>query len=516
MIQRTYTNFAGGQNNNAGEYASPVIEDAGDVEALMFAEMSYNWDMAENGLIKYPGDDDVLSSALSGTPAITGLYDWKGTFIMTAGTKVYTVSGGAPTQIYTGVTAGKFFTFTEWDNGSGTEILIMCNGEDTPLYYDGTTCTTITFTDPGTIWNSAKPKGASVFRGRVFYWGDKTKTHRVYTPRPGTHNNFDNSTSEVDAFDVEAGFGGKLTGIKALTDDFLVIYKERCIRRLVGTEPFGSTVDPFELRNVTNEFGCIAPRTIIGNDIEHYFMAEDGLRQLKPIFSYGDIDPNQPTYPIQDLMNTLNYTTAAIQDSCAVFHKPSRQIWLSVPYGASSTNNKIIHFDVITRGNAPRKTDDIKAASLAVFNRKVYHGSYAGQIYKHGDNNDFHGGINNAQWESKYIAHGGIGLRKIYRELRIVAESDGVGDLIAQWNVMKANNTFSGASTQNVSTSSSLWGSMVWGVDTWGGSSISVLKIKNLGRGNALKLKFINNSTTQRIKIRQVDMFFDILGTAKG
>lgn len=515
QIQRTYTNFSGGQNNYAGDAASPVIVDNGGTEALLFAHESQNWEMAENGLIKYAGDDDVIVSPSAGV--VTGEYDWNGTHILCKAGKVFTVSGTTETQIYTGHTAGKYYQFTEWDNGSGTEILIMCNGTDTPLYYDGSTCTTISFTDdPSVIWNNAKPKGAMVFRGNIFYWGDPTKPHRMYKPRPGTHNNFDNTEGTVDAFDVDAGFGGVLMGAKALTADLAVIYKERAIRRMSGSNPFGSSTDVLELQPITDEFGCIAPRSIVQVGVNQYFLSEDGLRQLKPVQDFGDIDPQQPTYPIQGIIDGLNFTESVIVNACAVFHKPSKQIWLSVPSGSSTTNNLVIIHDIMTGGNDPRAVDDIAASTLATFNRKVYFGGYDGQVYKCGDDYSYHGTAIDAQWESKWIAHNGIGRLKKYRELHIFAESDGAGSLICQYLVMRRNEQATGSTTQSIASGDSAWDTAVWDTAVWGASEQQVFKIKNLGKGNALKLRFINSENNQSVKIRQVDLFYDLLGTARG
>lgn len=515
-IQRTYTDFSGGQNNFSGPQASSVIEDNGDAQALRFSEVSTNWEMAENGLLKYAGNDNVLTSALSGTPVITGGYDWNGTEILCAGGKVYTVSGSTATQIYTGHTAGKYYQFTEWDNGAGTEILIMCNGYDKPLYYDATTCTTITFTDPDSIWLDARPQGAMVFGGNIFFWGDPTYQHRFYKPQPGTYNNFDNTDLTVEAADIDAGFGGILTGMKALTDDLAVIYKQRAIRRMSGVNPFGSAIDEIVIRPITDEFGCIAPRTIVQVGIDQYFLSIDGLRKLKPIQSYGDIDPLQPTYPIQPTIDELNFTDSVIVNACAVFHRHARQVWLAVPFSSSTTNNLIIIHDVVTQGNDLRGTGDIAASALAVFNRKVYHGDYAGQIYKHGDDYSYNGTAVDAEWEGKWIAHNGLGRRKAYREVHIYAESDGAGSLICQYSVLKRGVKSTQSATSTISDGSSAWDTAIWDTDVWAEGEINVFKIKNLGRGNALKLKFINNANNQLVKIRQVDLFYDLLNTARG
>lgn len=518
MQQRTYTNFSGGQNNFVGEQASPIIEDmAQGTQALMFAYATTNWRTREDGLLKEAGDVAALNSALPGTPVITGDYDWNGNHILCGGGKVYTIGGGAAAQIYTGHTADKYYQFTEWDNGAGTKILIMCNGTDKPLYYDGTTCTTITFTDDASgIWNDARPQGAMVFRGSIFYWGDPTHPHRFYKPRPGAYNNFDNTTSEVESADVDAGFGGILTGMKALTSDLAVIYKQRAIRRMAGMNPFGSSVDPIDIRPITDEFGCIAPRTICQVGIDQYFLSEDGLRKLKPIQSYGDIDPTQPTYPIQDIVDNLNYSSSVIVNACGVFDKSNKNVNLAVPYGSSTTNNLLLVHNTLTGANNPRGVDDMSISTLAMFNRKVYHGNYVGQVYKHGDDFNYHGAAVQATWESKWIAHDGLGRRKIYRELHIYAESDGEGSFVCQYLVLNRDGQMTASATEQINSGSSAWDTATWDTATWGTAEQQVFKIKNLGRGNALKLRFINLSNNQLVKIRQVDLFYDLLGTARG
>lgn len=518
-MQATYTNFSGGQNNFAGPQAGPIIADMGGVEALMYAESSTNWKMSEAGLIGEAGYTPILSAAISGAPVIQGEFDFNGTTILCAGGKVYTVTGSSKTEIYplggTLNSTTAFCQFTEWDNGSGTRIVIICNGVDKPLVWDGSTCAQISFTDPDSIWNDARPQGAWPFRGRIFYWGDPTKPYRLYTPIPGSYKDFTNTNSLADAFDVDSGFGGVVTGVRALTDDFLVIYKQKAIRRLSGSAPFGASVDAFQIREVTSAFGCIAPRTLVGNDLEHYFLAQDGLRQLHPVQGYGDVDPFQPTYPIQDTINQINWTDSVIKNACAVYDSSNRRIWLSVPFGNATTNNKIFIYNVVTKSIDPRGTSDITAATLSYVSRLVNHGNYAGQIFKHGTNNDYNGGVIRRDWLSKQIAHLGIGRRKIYREMHLFAEADGGGDITVEWRVFRYDNIQIHSATPAIGSGSNFWDVGLWDVAVWQSSQQKIFKIKNLGRGNAIAFRFTNVSSTQLPKIRQMDLFYDVVGTAR-
>lgn len=512
-MQRTYTNFSGGQNTQQGQYASPVLLDNGDLEALAFAEKSINWKSTENGLKKWAGYDSILTSVSSTTATVTGGYEWNGSRVLAVGTKLYTVniSTGATTEIYSGVTAGAFFQFTEWDDGDGTEILVICNGVDHPLIYNATTCVTIGAVDPSGIWNSAKPFCSAVFRGRIFY----ATTQQILTPNPGTYNDFDDAIGEADAFTVDAGFGGNITGLKSLTDDMLVIYKERCIRRLSGTDPFDATNgEPFRIREVTNDFGCVAPRTLVQVGLDHYFLSDSGIRRLRPIQSYGDIDPSEPSYSIQDVILDLNYS--GIDEACALFHRPEKKIWFSVPRGTSAKNTQIIVHDVVTGANDLRREGDIGAACLFDINRQVYHGGYDGQLYAHNGALDNNGVVINAEWESKFIAHNGIGTFKRYREMHIYADSEGEGTLVIQWQVLRRGSVIQSSETRHISVSSSRWDIALWDISPWTNEGQqNVFKIRLNARGKAIKFRFLNVSR-QIVNIRQVDLFYDVFSTARG
>lgn len=503
---RTYTNFAGGKNSHG---QSPMVIDQGQTEALLYAQDSYNWEMSEKGLLKSPGFDAQITSPAAAV--VTGEFEYNGAtrkHILCKGTKVYVVSGGTETEVYTGQTAGEYYTCLEWDDGT-TAILILMNGVDKPLVYNGTTCVQMTATDPDTIWNDARPIAGCVFRGRVFY----TDGEFVWTPRPDTYNNFDDDEGTVDKFPVETGHRGRITALLPFTDDILMIYKERCIRRLSGTSPFGASSDPFTLAPVTDDYGCVAPRTLVQVGMEHYFLSEQGVRNLKPIDKYGDIDPLLPSYPIQDEVVTWNWD--AIEDACAVFYQPDNHYYLAVPLGASSTNNKVYTLDVITGGIDPRNTDDIEASTLLVFDRQLHHGDFDGQVFRHGSSNGNDGESMEAIWTSKRLVHFSNRTLKRYQSLTLEAEADGDGDILIEWTIYKRGQGTVETSTGTIQ-SGDAWDAGLWDSALWSSGEQNTFTIKNLGRGTAIRLRFSNTSATQRPKIRSVDLEVEPLGNVRG
>lgn len=518
LFQRTYFNFSPGIN----QQMPPIVPDSDD--GTLIAEVCENWTPQQDGLLKDWGYTGVLASPLA--VEITGIFSYRtsgGTVetIICAGTKIYRVNGTGVTELFSGQTAGKRYQAITWDDGAGAVVLLLMNGTDKVVQYNGTSAAQVTFTDnTPAIWSDARPKGAAVFRNRIFYWGDPSKPYRIYTPRPGTYNNFDNTTSEVDAFDVDAGFGGAITGLRSLTDDLLVIYKETAIRRLSGNAPFGSTAnEPFEIRMVTNDFGCLAPLSVVQVGLDHYFLSEDGMRRLRPIESYGDIDPGQPTWNIQPLINTLNFASkASIENACAGFDRNTREVWLSVPTGSGSTNTLTIVHNVLTGGLHVRPAGTLTPTYLTDVNRQIVHGDATGQIYRHSSSaSGLNGTAMTATYETKWIAHLGVGTYKRYRDITLFADAENSGDIVVQWKILKRDGVVrNGGSNASVGQSVSIWDTATWDSAVWSTATEQTFKIQNPGRGHAIKLRLINTSSTQLPRVRQIEISGEAWGRKRG
>lgn len=512
----SFDDFSAGKSTTSGIFANvsnPMDKHFG----LKSAQDAVNVVMSENGLEKFAGYDNYLSAAIGGTPTITGLYEYKKTgtssataFIVTAGTKVYTASGGSLTEIYSGLTSGAYCSFITFSN-----VVIIMNGVDVPLQYDGTTCAAVTYTDPDGIFENtsnttATPAWAGIFRNNLFYGGDPSYPDRLWKPRPGTHNNFDNSLSTVDAFDISPGDGGKLTGFKAVSKDLAAIYKEGAIFRLSGSSPFGSSVDPFNLEEVTRDVGCIAPRTIVQVARDHYFLSQDGLKKLSIVFDYGDIQQLDPTYEIKDAINELNYTASTIDDAFCVYVKDDRHLYLHVPGGGASTNTECYVHDVATGANMPRS--GITASCGAIVSRLYYTGGYDGQIYKQlfGDNYD--GSAINSSWESKWLALGNLQSKKDFKSLLIYFETSGTATITVQWQVMKLDGTVQTGSKSTAAIGTDTWDVGEWDSAVFDSGESTVFKEQNLGRGRAIKLKITNSNADERWKVRRVELEYRDLG----
>ncbi len=494
--------FADADNPNSPQYGFKICQSADNVEML------------PNGLEKMLGYANVLASAIGGNPVITGMYEYNKTgtspatyFIMTAGTKVYTVSGSTVTQIYSGITADKRCDFVTYNN-----VCIITNGTDSPLYYDGTTCAAITFTDPSSIFGSAKPAFACVFRNRLLLSGDATYPHRIWTPAPGSHNNFDNTFSTVDAFDVSPGDGGVITMIKPYTKDLMIIYKTNSIHSLSGSQPFSSaTDDPFMLMEVSRTVGCVAGRTVVQASQDHYFMSREGYKKLSAVIQYGDIELADPTFRIPDGITALNFTAADMANAFAVYVTDNdRYIYLHVPTGSGSTNTQTYVFNTMAGTIMPRS--GITASCGAVVGGVYYTGTYDGQVQQHGNVENFNGAVIPSSWESKWLAIGGLNSKKLFENLMIYFETSGNASITVQWKVMKMDGTELVHSETDGNSSDDTWDTGLWDVATFDAGANLLFKHKRLGRGLALKIKITNNNANETWKIRKIEVGYRPLG----
>ena len=166
---RQYNSFEGGINNSL----PPYIIESDQYESFYWAEDCINMSLRQEGIIKDEGYTSILTANLGA--AGQGLFSYNGDLLACAGGKIYLIdpTAGTSTEKHTGANATAF-----WDATAYANVLVLCNGVDSPLQWNGTTVTSIAYTDPNTVWNSAKPKGSAEFRGRLYYWGDPTNPHK--------------------------------------------------------------------------------------------------------------------------------------------------------------------------------------------------------------------------------------------------------------------------------------------------------------------------------------------------
>jgi hypothetical protein len=511
MTLFAYSDFSGGLNTKNSIFADTA--DTGDNNTgIRYSENANNVFMRSNGLQKASGFSAILNTPLAGQPKINGIFEFRKINttvqkhkIICAGTTIYTLDGSTLTSIYTGVNPDAAFYFFVYNN-----LCLLLNGVDTPLQFDGTTCQPISFNDPSSILGTAKPRFVELFRNRIFYSGDPQYPHRIWSPRPGTHNNFDNTLSTVDSFDVAIGDGQKITGLKILTRDLMVIYKQNAIYRLSGSNPFGSGSEPFKIEEVSRETGCIAPRTIINVGFEHYFLSESGIKQLSLINQYGDIQQAHISEMIPNELKALNWSETIIENSFACSIKNENDLYFHLPGGVESENNITLIYNTQTQGWT--KKTGYRSACGSIMSRDFITGDYTGSLLKHFSAETYNTNPIASIWESKWLTFDALSTKKWFKSLMIYFDNDSAATITLQWCIMRMDGSIETLSQAAFQEQTESWDNSLWDTATFDVMSQSVFIINDLGRGRALKLRVINNNANEKWYARRIEFDVDLLG----
>lgn len=492
--------FANVRNGSSPEYG------------VRAAASAKNVNMGKDGIESCKGYREVLSAALGAE--VTGNYEFvlegmttQRFHIVTAGTDIYSLSGSTATSIYSGLTAGypcQFETF----NG----VVLIMNGIDDVVEWDGSGSATPTaMNDPDTIWDGGKPSFAAIFRNQLFYGGDPTQPYKIWKPAPGTHNDFDNTNGTVDGFLIGPGDGQAVTGIKPITHDVCLIYKKNKILGLSGSAPFGSGVDPFTIREVVANVGCIAPKSIVAVGKDHYFLSSEGFKSLMTVQQYGDIQDADPMYKLSRSFENINKDAASISKAFATYIPVEKMIYLHLPSGSNTENDTVFTYNVLTGATGIR--DGITASCGAMINGQYYTGNYDGMVYQQLFGHNYAGGSIETSWESKWLFYNGD--KKIFRDLQLYFESSNSSEVLIQIQIMKMDGSiFAVTGTAGGVVTDDLFDVGLFDVAIFDAGSSSIYKKANIGRGVAVKVKVINNSADQSWKLQKFEIGVVNLGRA--
>lgn len=281
-------------------------------------------------------------------------------------------------------------------NVDGEDVLIITNGVDIPLIYDGTTIRFMknrrkSYDDEGRLngyYNAneefkatieevetfaPKCKYVELHYERIWLCGDSENPSKLYYSTADV-NGFDpeDFTSPVTEeevnqhggeIDIWTNDGGKIIGLKVIFDD-IVIFKDKNIFKIFGNNPTNYTKIQIFSSN-----GAIADKSIVNTHTGAFFINKDS------IYLYDGTNVRPISQKINKTFKTLNRTY--LNNAVAVFY--NNKYILAVPEGASTVNNLIIEFD-LDRKNFVFKRG-IVVSSFCEFDNELYYSANDGYIH---------------------------------------------------------------------------------------------------------------------------------------
>lgn len=336
------------------------------------------------------------------------------TLLAASQTAIYKWNGSNWVSIKTGLQSGRF-SFINYQKGN-TEIIIMSNGIDPMLKWDGVTLANLGG-EPFT------PKGTSIslHYERVWVTGNRLEPNMVYFSKDMDPEFWDDTDPNGDdplataggVIDIPTWDGGVNIGLSTIFDN-IVIFKTYSLWKILGTYP-----GEYEKVRIHSSSGAIAERSIVDGGIICFFLSMDG------VFVYDGVKAYPISEPIKNIIKNMD--PAYRDKAVGVFYK-NRYI-LALPESGSTENNCIVEYDTISQTWGPIKRG-FNVNDFLVFDDKLLFSNNAGYILEYEKGNDFDGVPIEAFWETPKTSYGPLSKTihstKFYGDVEILSGTGGL------------------------------------------------------------------------------------------
>jgi len=297
MVDRwsTYTvSFEGGLIENL-----PPLEQGANFPGSLREAQNFE-PSSIGGYRKIMGHAKYDTEVVPGTGEILGIFPFLGFVLACRNDKIYRSSGSGWTLIHTQPYTPTSHYMCDRYNWS-SEKIILVDGTNRPITYDGTTVTTL----------SSAPTATSVksFSNHMCFTDGNQLV--ISSPNDETDYTVANGAAVINT-------GTEKTGL-AIWRNALYVFGTNSIDKLVGT----SSAD-FSLTTVTDRLGIVSNKTIRELSGDIYYVAYDGVRTISGTDRIGDIQLESITRNIPDTMESLPFRNSAWDVSSAVVREKSQ------------------------------------------------------------------------------------------------------------------------------------------------------------------------------------------------
>lgn len=453
----------------------------------------------QNAVRKRNGYIRRISTGISGTNAVTGLYEYRlksGTayFVATSGSTIqYDLSG-----VWTNITGTVTITSAQNNKFSFdtyADILIATNGVDAPIQWTGSgNAASLSGSPPSAV------RWVAHYNEFEFLARNTTNTSRLYISAVGNPQ----SWAAADFIDIAVDDGEEITGLVTLYDR-LFIFKRRSIYQLSGT-----SVGNFRVDLVSQGIGACSGWSIATVENAIIFLSDRGFYEFT-----GSV-PILISDGIQVTLLGLNQTRTEFAHG--VHYKRRFQYWCSVSDGSSTTHDTVCVYDYVSKAWSFHTGIAANCFALersGVSMDRLYHGNYTSIVYLQDSGSVDDDSLNtaiSATFTTHPISMDSPELFKRFRFLRLFFNQQGTYNVTVTYRTDFGATGSSTSVSQSVAGNQSLWGTLVWGVNNWGGAIIIRPRVDMNASGHHVELSFSNNSASQPFTLQG----FSIIARIKG
>lgn len=348
--------------------------------------------------------------------------DLDAALLAASGGEIWDVTGGAPSSLGSGYLNNRWqsVNFTT----AGGNFLWMCNGDDDPQYFDGSTIQTATIT--GT--NAADMIACTSYRGRI--WTVlKNSTKAAYLP-------LDSIQGHATEFDLGPYFtmGGSLQAICTWssdigggTNEFIVFISEygECAIFLIYDPTSGST---FSYRGISKIGSPIGRRCVekFGSDVA--VITIDGVLPVSQIVNY-DRAALQQSALTRNIQNAMVEAARAYKNNFGwqiISYPRNTMALVNVPIAEGGQQEQFV---MNTNGMMWCRFTGQNANCWAVFQDRLYFGGNDGSVYLADEAAGDENSTLVADMQGAYNYFGSRGQNKRWTTIRPLIDKDSTYDI---------------------------------------------------------------------------------------
>ena len=301
-------------------------------------------------------------------------------------------------------------------NWSGTDNIIIVDGANPPIHYDGSTLTSMIATNAVNGTTIASSTAANILAATTVQEFHK---HMFYSVGKAVRFSAPNNEGLVTGADGSGEFltGSEKIGMAPWREQLFLFGYDR-----IGTVA-GQNSTNFQYQNVTHKVGTISSRTIQEMNGDVYYLSFDGIRTISGTVKNDDFELGSTTRSIPDTMETIQFRNSS-RDVHAVTLRDASQYRLFVGNssfedyegegllgGLRLNSNQQLSLEWFKIRGINASCSD---SGINVTTEYIIHGGYDGYIYRQETGTNFNGSNVDAFLRFPYWTVGAPEVRKTF------------------------------------------------------------------------------------------------------
>lgn len=481
-----------------------------------FVGESRNFNLDRDGLRKRGGTQKVNVAAVSGTPQILGIFDYR---LSGSSFQVFVASDGS---IYKNTTTTIKTGWSTSDKPSFAvhgDTLFICNGNDTPQTWDGVAASTSNITTPAADWSGTTQPFQFISHGKGAsrrLWA--LMGNAVYYSVLGDGNDFAGTGS--GKISIDSGDPRGLTGGIEFGDRLFVFSRDKAF--LIDD----TDVDPanWGYQGAQWEGGAAHWRVIVKTPNDVVVMTEDGdIYSLSAVQSYGDYKQASIARPaFMDSWLREKAVMSRIGEFHAIYDTSLRAVKFFIHQLSGTQNDTALVYFIDRKPETAWSIHDnrdatsgYKASCSALVksgpnNVFVYTGGYDGFIWKL-ESSTFADDTSayTMLLRSERLAFGNMRNMKEYKRLIYTVRGGGDTDISFNFAVDGVESV-----TSSFRDGATVWDEVFWDEFLWDTDDMVRDSVEIGAKGRNMEFEIIHDTVYQELFLGTVMLDHKVLGAA--